>query len=41
MRGHKPIRVVVNVALIGLIGSAVAAGPLSKREVTALIADSS
>jgi len=40
MRDHKLIRVAVKVALIGLIGSAVAAGPLSQQEVTTLISGS-
>ena len=40
MRGHKLIRGAVKVALIGLIGSAVAAGPLSQQEVTTLISGS-
>lgn len=40
MRGHRLIRVAVKVALIGLIGSAAAAGPLSKQEVTTLITGS-
>jgi hypothetical protein len=40
MKGHRLIRVTVRVALIGLIGSAAAAGPLSKQEVTTLISGS-
>lgn len=41
MRGHRLFRVAVKVALIGLIGSAAAAGgPLSKQEVTTLISGS-
>lgn len=40
MRGHKLTRGAVKAALIGLIGSAVAAGPLSQHEVTTLISGS-
>jgi hypothetical protein len=40
MRGHGLIRVAVTVALIGLVGSAAAAGPLSKQQVASLLSGS-
>lgn len=40
MRSHKFVRVAVKVALIGLVGSAAAAEPLSKQEVITLISGS-
>jgi hypothetical protein len=37
MRRHRAFRLAVQVGLVGLLGSAVAAGPLSKQEVMTLL----
>lgn len=40
MKAHREVVIAIKVSLIGLLGSAMAAGPLSKQEVTTLISGS-
>ena len=38
MRAHRAFRVAIHIGLLGLLGSAEAAGPLSRQEVITLLA---